>query len=661
MAYKMAVPLGYQFEGANGAPLVGGTIEFYITGTSTPTPIYFDSAGSASATSVTLNALGQPQTSGGTAAALFFDDSVTYKLVRKDAEGSTIDPTFDPFNVVNSAGGQLVVDSVATLYGGDYSTFSYAETQAFTAGGSVGGSKWYKGASGGTQTTAGTLYTHLALGYVVDAGGNYWHLVPGQRIDLYKFGAVGDGSTDDRVSIQAALDYAYTVTPATVYIPDAVFVVSNTAYTGSSAAGVMSLLIRDGVRLRGDSLSATIKLEDSAFGPGAYGRVITSLGDSGGETGLINSGLYNFTIDGNSSNQIASVQYSNILLEASANVSVENVRSINSNGQGIMLRGQTSALAAAIKVLGCSVGGATGIGIQCSQFAGCIITHNYVDGCDNNAIDIYGDNGTSTSSTHNWVIANNVCRNSLTGIFPETVRDGIVANNTILNCTYGVHVNRINGDPENISIRGNNAQNCTIAYWHTGDNTMVVWAENEARNCETGLKAGNTTAGNASGCIAYNNVFQECTTALNVTCNNGSYLKLFNNYGRGNTAWKSVTVAGTSTNVIVDEESDFSGIYHPNAWRYLGANSTSNVVNVPVYFKDSAGAVQEFGKLQWGSSTVTAGSKGSTFKVITKNANSEVTTIEARQANVLLPSLPTSSAGLPSGALWNNSGVINIV
>lgn len=215
MAYKMAVPLGYQFEDANGAPLVGGTIEFYITGTSTATPIYFDSAGSASATSVTLNALGQPQTSGGTAAALFFDDSVTYKLVRKDALGSTIEPTFDPFNVVNSAGGQLVVDSVATLYGGDYSTFSYAETQAYTAGGSVGGAKWYKSGTGGTPTTAGTLLTDLGAGYVVDTAGNIWSMIfPMNIIDVQCFGYVVNTTTDMSSNLDAALTYAATVVGA---------------------------------------------------------------------------------------------------------------------------------------------------------------------------------------------------------------------------------------------------------------------------------------------------------------------------------------------------------------------------------------------------------------------------------------------------------------
>ena len=106
MAFRLAVPLGYQFEDANGDPLSGGSIEFYLTGTSTPTPIYFDSAGSASATSVTLNSLGNPQTSGGTAAELYFDTGIIYKLIRKDSAGTEIPPTFDPFQAPNVAGSE---------------------------------------------------------------------------------------------------------------------------------------------------------------------------------------------------------------------------------------------------------------------------------------------------------------------------------------------------------------------------------------------------------------------------------------------------------------------------------------------------------------------------------------------------------------------------
>ena len=98
MSYVLGEPFVQSFFDANGDPLALGTIEFYITNTSTPTPIYSDSIGTSAGTSVTLNSLGAPENSG-TAIALFFDDTVTYKIVRKDASGVEIGPTIDPYIV----------------------------------------------------------------------------------------------------------------------------------------------------------------------------------------------------------------------------------------------------------------------------------------------------------------------------------------------------------------------------------------------------------------------------------------------------------------------------------------------------------------------------------------------------------------------------------
>ena len=101
MAYVLGEPTVQAYFDANGDPLVNGTIEFYLTGTSTPTSIYSDSAGTAIGTSVTLNSSGAPANSG-TAVALFFDTDITYKIVRKDSAGVEISPTIDPYSVPSS-------------------------------------------------------------------------------------------------------------------------------------------------------------------------------------------------------------------------------------------------------------------------------------------------------------------------------------------------------------------------------------------------------------------------------------------------------------------------------------------------------------------------------------------------------------------------------
>lgn len=83
-----------QYEDANGNPLVGGTISFYVNGTSNPSPVYFNSAGSSSATSVTLDSLGEPS-NGGTPVSLYQNDTVVLKAIIKDALGATIRTVLD--------------------------------------------------------------------------------------------------------------------------------------------------------------------------------------------------------------------------------------------------------------------------------------------------------------------------------------------------------------------------------------------------------------------------------------------------------------------------------------------------------------------------------------------------------------------------------------
>lgn len=84
---------------AVSGPGVGYTISSYIWDTSTPTPMYTDSAGGGSATSFTLSVLGQPQTTGGAAVDIFLDQSITYKFIVRDAAGGQVGPTIGPVTV----------------------------------------------------------------------------------------------------------------------------------------------------------------------------------------------------------------------------------------------------------------------------------------------------------------------------------------------------------------------------------------------------------------------------------------------------------------------------------------------------------------------------------------------------------------------------------
>ena len=86
--YIPVTNLPTQFMDSNGDPLVSGTLEFYLSGTSTATDL-FTSDGTTIGTSITLNSWGYPE-SGGALITLFRDQSKALKIVAKNAAGATI-------------------------------------------------------------------------------------------------------------------------------------------------------------------------------------------------------------------------------------------------------------------------------------------------------------------------------------------------------------------------------------------------------------------------------------------------------------------------------------------------------------------------------------------------------------------------------------------
>ena len=89
-----------QFVDNNGDTLVGGSLEFFEGGTSTPTNL-FTSDGTSIGTSVELNAWGYPE-SGGMAIFLFRNQSKALKIVVKNAAGAVVGPTIDLIPAVAS-------------------------------------------------------------------------------------------------------------------------------------------------------------------------------------------------------------------------------------------------------------------------------------------------------------------------------------------------------------------------------------------------------------------------------------------------------------------------------------------------------------------------------------------------------------------------------
>ncbi len=86
----------FQFENSAGLPYAGGSLEFYLTGTSTPQDVYTSEALAGAASTRTLNSAGWPDTD------IFLSPSVKYKVILKDSSGDPI-WTVDPVSTTDFA------------------------------------------------------------------------------------------------------------------------------------------------------------------------------------------------------------------------------------------------------------------------------------------------------------------------------------------------------------------------------------------------------------------------------------------------------------------------------------------------------------------------------------------------------------------------------
>ncbi len=104
MAYVPFNPIPIQLQNSSSANLSGGTLEFFVAGTTTPTNLYSDNSGTSIGSSITLNAGGYPE-SGGNVITLFRDTTVTLKVIGKDSGGTTLwtsDQIADPLKTLGS-------------------------------------------------------------------------------------------------------------------------------------------------------------------------------------------------------------------------------------------------------------------------------------------------------------------------------------------------------------------------------------------------------------------------------------------------------------------------------------------------------------------------------------------------------------------------------
>lgn len=143
MATRLFPPF-YQFEDADGIPLVGGTLEFYVAGTSTPKDTYADAGLTVVNGTITLNSLGR-------STVAIFAETGDYRVVLKDADGVVIgdeDPVAGADTNLTPAG----VSFRNLLINADFSINQRGVTSA--ANDTYAHDRWYVLTNAGSVTVA---------------------------------------------------------------------------------------------------------------------------------------------------------------------------------------------------------------------------------------------------------------------------------------------------------------------------------------------------------------------------------------------------------------------------------------------------------------------------------------------------------------------------
>jgi parallel beta-helix repeat protein len=295
-----------------------------------------------------------------------------------------------------------------------------------------------------------------------------YSMIAGEVANALDYGAVGDGTTNDTVAIQAAVNSG-----KPVYFPSGTYLIA------------APILLPDNAILQSDN--GVIKASASFSGTGYTYKAMITTAQSSTNDGLTIQGL---TIDGNSVASLIGVcafACDNVLIQQNT---VKNCPTgIFAFGDGASLLNQ--------KIVGNTIyGGANGIAVSATDGRNIVVSKNYVYN--------HTSSGMAFQSSNEILIEENTCYNNGTvngnGIFIKGCQAVRVIGNWLTNNSYiaeagsGIGINMTGAfTNRDISIVGN-----VIAY--SGDDGIDAYCESSASNIDITIQ-GNVIFGNKTSGI----------------------------------------------------------------------------------------------------------------------------------------------------------------
>lgn len=342
--------------------------------------------------------------------------------------------------------------------------------------------------------------------------------------DVRRYGAVGDGTTDDTTALQAWISVGgHLVVPQelTCILADGLLVNSNTVIDGGGtlkmkAASVLAV----GIMLQLDTKQDVV--------------------------------IRDITLDGNkASNDINDNYGDGIRTYASQRIRIENCRILNMPRDGISIaKHPTSGSNYDIQILnnfidGCGATSQTtgGEGILAVEGARIVIQGNI---CTNNkyrGIELE----TLTTTLHNLTVTGNICNTNAVGIGINGSNDmAITGNNCEANTDKALSIETsVPATAGFIAVSGNKFSDSPTAV-NVQNYTQINVTGNIIHDCTTGVKFQD-----CSQCVVGSNSFSNTTTEVDLTLGTNSGIFVRNNSGFITEAAGTATILSGATTVTV--------------------------------------------------------------------------------------------------------------